>query len=464
MSNGLLYCSKMIANLYFCGMADQHDDSSKDQQSDILKKLNIKRKGKKPEAKSGSEKKENRKKSFPSEKMQPVNINNSEEFELVATCMQNLEPELAEELKILGAKKIDIQKRAIKFTANLELLYKANIWLRTALKVLKPIFYFKATTEDKLYQAAKKLKWEDLFSEEKTFSIDFAVYSEYFSHSQFAALRLKDAIVDRFRELGKNRPNVERDHPDVRIHLHINENRVTISLDSSGEPLFKRGYRMETHAAPINECLAAGLILKTGWRGEQDFLDPMCGSGTIAIEAALIASNIPPNFNRVRFAFESWSDYDQALLSRILGEAKEQYRPLRSRIYARELQSNAIRAARVNINSANMRKSIVLEQVDFFKEKPPSESGVIVMNPPYGERLNVSGNLVDFYEKIGSTLKHEYPGWSAWIITSEVESFNNIGLKYAERIPMMNGKLECQFRKYELFEGKLKEKKAEEGK
>ena len=202
----------------------------------------------------------------------------------------------------------------------------------------------------------KKIKWETVFTEDKTFSIDFAVHSEYFNHSQFAALRLKDAIVDYFREIGRNRPSVERDQPDVRIHLHINDNNVTLSLDSSGDPLFKRGYRRERLAAPINECLAAGLILKTGWKGEQDFLDPMCGSGTIAIEAALIASNIPPNLNRTHFAFESWNNYDQALLSKVLGEATEMFKPLKCKIFARDTNSQAIRATRVNISAANMRK------------------------------------------------------------------------------------------------------------
>lgn len=383
-------------------------------------------------------------------------------FYLVATCMQNLEPELEQELIAIGAEDLDIQKRAIRFVADLELLYKANIWLRTAIKVLKPLYHFKAESTDELYAAAMDIAWESVFSKDKTFSIDFSVHSENFTHSQFAALRLKDAIVDRFRKQGIDRPNVAREQPDVRIHLHINGNQVNLSLDSSGDPLFKRGYRREMHFAPINECLAAGLILKTGWRGEVDLLDPMTGTATIAIEAAMIACNIPANFSRTYFAFENWDDYDQALLSKVLRDAQGQFKPLRCKIFAREIASNNIRSARININAANMRKSIILEQEDFFKAPMPSDKGIIIMNPPYGERLEVQEGLPDFFSKIGSTLKHEYTGWSAWIISSDLESFHNIALKPIKKIPMLNGKLECQFRGYELFDGTLKEKKISE--
>jgi len=426
-------------------MTSKKKQPKEDSSTDILKKLKIKKKKQATESRK--------------EAPHSVSINaiDEENFNLVAICMQNLEEELAEELRLLGAKDIRIQKRAVEFKANLELLYKANIWLRTAIKVLKPIYEFKAKNDLQLYERAKAIAWERIFSEEETFMIDYAVNSPFFTHSQFAALRLKDAIVDRFREAGKKRTNVNKAQADLRIHLHIQENRVNISLDSSGDPLFKRGYRIEGHQAPINECLAAGLIYKTGWIGEEDFFDPMCGSGTLAIEAALIASNVPPNYNRLRFAFESWKSYDPTLLSKVLGEAKAQYRPLKASIFARDIQSNSIRASRVNINAANMRKHIQLEQADFFKSPAPSSQGLMLMNPPYGERLNVSGNLLGFYEKIGSTLKHEYENWTAWIISSEIDSFKKIGLKANRKIPMMNGKLACQLRSYHLFSGKRKE-------
>lgn len=433
-------------------MSEKENELAKTDEPSILEKLKIKRK---PE-----EKKYDRSKAIVKPKEEKsIEVVTDGDFEMVATCMQNLEDELEQELLAIGAKEVEKNKRAVKFKGDLELLYRSNIWLRTALKVLRPLFHYQAKNDDELYAKAKKIAWEKVFSEEKTFSIDSAVHSEHFTHSQFASLRIKDAIVDRFREQQIKRPNVERYQPDVRIHLHINDTQVTLSLDSSGDPLFKRGYRTKQHLAPINECLAAGLILKSGWKGETDFMDPMTGTGTIAIEAALIACNIPPNLNRTHFAFEGWKNYDQALLSKVLGEAQGEYKPLKSKIFAREMNSNNVRSARININTANMRKSIILEQADFFKSEPPSEKGVMVVNPPYGERLEIEEGLPDFYERFGSALKHEYSGWTAWIIASDEESFKNIGLKPSKKIPMMNGKIECQFRKYELFDGKLKEEK-----
>ncbi len=417
----------------------------------ILDKLKIKKTGVRPKEKIYQPRED---KTTSPKDDKPIQIKLDGEFKMVATCMQNMEPELEQELIDLGAKEIQVKRRAVEFVGDLELLYKANIWLRTALKVLKPIYHYSAKNDDELYKRALKLPWETIFNSEKTFSIDSAVSSTHFTHSQFASLRIKDAIVDRFRAQQLNRPNVERFDPDVRIHLHINDTSITLSLDSSGTPLFKRGYRVKQHLAPINECLAAGLILKSSWRGEEDFFDPMTGTATIAIEAALIACNIPPNLNRTNFAFEGWNNYDVSLLSKVLGQAQEVYRPLKVNIYAKELNSNNLRSARMNINSANMRKSIALEQADFFKTPPPSDSGVMIINPPYGERIELQEGLPDFFEKIGSTLKHEYSGWDAWIIASDEESFKNIGLKPSKKIPVMNGKLECQFRKFELFEGK----------
>jgi len=431
-----------LKSIYLCSMANEDNKAEEKRTPSILDKLNIKQK--------------KERKSFPQPEGdgKAIQMDNSGEFEMVATCMQNIEEELEEEIAAIGGTDIKRQKRAISFRGDLSVLYKANIWLRTALKVLKPIYHFKAHTEDQFYRKAKEYAWEELFGSDKTFYIDFAVNAKHFPHSQYIALRLKDAIVDRFKDGGMERPNVAKTDADVKIHLHIREQHVTISLDSSGEPLFKRGYRRESSAAPINETLAAALILKTKWKGEQDFFDPMCGSATIAIEAALIAANIPPNYNRTNFAFESWADYDQSLFSKILGEAKEHYREPSCKIYAQDIQSNAIRAARININAANLRNHIELKQTDFFKAHPPAESGVILMNPPYGERLNVSGDLPSFYNKIGETLKHSYTGWTAWIFSTDSEGFKNVGLKAKVKIPLMNGKLPCKLMGFELFEGK----------
>lgn len=380
-------------------------------------------------------------------------INSGSEFEMVATCMQYLEPLLEEELIALGAKDIQVLKRAVSFRGPLELLYRSNLWLRTALKVLVPICSFKATLDDELYEQAKSYPWEDLFDAEKTFSIDAAVHSEHFSHSQFALLKLKDAIVDRFREKASKRPNIERDDPDIRIHLHVRGNEINISLDSSGDALFKRGYKREQHKAPINECLAAALILKSGWKGEQTLFDPMCGSATIAIEAALIHANIPPNMMRNRFGFEDWSNYDGQILSDLLEEARSVSRPMTAKIIARDKDFRSLRAARININAARMKKYIEIEEGDFFKMDPPVAEGMMIFNPPYGQRLGEEEDMIEFYEHIGSELKHSYSGWTAWLISSDIEALKRIGLKADEKHPLMNGKLECQFRKFSLFEG-----------
>ncbi len=383
-----------------------------------------------------------------------VGIDLKSSFWMTATCLQNLEQELADELTRLGAERVKVKNRAVEFKGDLKLLYKANIWLRTALKVLLPIASFPIHNEDDLYKKALNIEWENLIQSSSTFVIDSAIYSPNIKNTHFATLRLKDAIVDRFKENDKERPSISKGEPDLRIHLHIDHKVTTISLDSSGEPLFKRGYRQERHRAPINECLAAGMILKSGWSGEKPFLDPMTGSGTIAIEAALIASNIPPNLNRMRFGFEAWKSYDMDLFSTVLNDARSEYKPLRAAICAWEINSRSVRAARVNINAAQMRKSITLEQVDFLKQHAPEDEGVIIMNPPYGERLELKEGDLSFFEKIGSTLKHEFGGWEAWIISSDVEAFHKISLKPTKKIKLKNGKLDCEFRGYELFSGK----------
>lgn len=376
------------------------------------------------------------------------------EFWMTATCLQNLEDELEQELIQLGAKKVKKKNRAVEFLGNRKLMYNANLWLRTALKVLVPISSFSIKNEDDLYQQSLSIAWEQLVNENVTFAIDASIYSPLIKNTQFATFRLKDAIVDRFKNQKLQRPNISREQPDLRIHLHISNKVVIISLDSSGDPLFKRGYRERQHRAPINECLAAGMILKTGWKGETAFLDPMCGSGTIAIEACMIACNMPPNLRRMRFGFEAWKNYSLEEFSAVLNEAREQFKPLQHPIYASDINSNSIRLARTNINAAQLRKHIILDQIDFFKLELEELSGIIVMNPPYGERLELKDGDLSFFEKIGSTLKHQYNGWNAWIIGSEIEAFHKIGLKASKKIKLKNGRLDCEYRAYDLFEGK----------
>jgi putative N6-adenine-specific DNA methylase len=317
-----------------------------------------------------------------------------------------------------------------------------------------PIHTFRARRDEELYKQAKDFPWEDYFSEEATFSIDAAVHSEHFSHSQFALLKVKDAIVDRFREQGKKRPNIERTNPDIKIHLHIRADKIDLSLDSSGDPLFKRGYKKEQHKAPINESLAAAMIMLSDWDGEQLLMDPMCGSATIAIEAALIQANVPPNLLRERFGFEFWSSFDGGLLAEVLEEGRQSSKAPATKIIVRDKDSYSIRAARVNINVSKMKSYIEIEQGDFFEMEPPAEKGVMIFNPPYGERLGDEDKMIDFYQEIGTKLKHSYAGWDAWLISSDIQALKRIGLRAEKKFPLMNGKLECSFRKFSLFEGK----------
>lgn len=376
------------------------------------------------------------------------------EFEMVATCMQHVEPLLEKELIELGAKRLEVNTRAIVFRGDLRLMYKLNLCLRTALKVLVPIYTFRASNEDQLYQGAKQFEWEKLFTPQQTFTLDAAVHSHLFKHSQFAMLKVKDAIVDRFREQGQKRPNVARENANIRIHFHLRGDQVNLALDSSGDPLFKRGYKREHHKAPMNECLAAAMVLLSNWKDDQTLLDPMCGSATIAIEAALIAANIAPNLNRERFGFEHWWNYDGGLLSDVLEEVRRQSQPIRSKIIARDKDQRSLRQARVNVNFSGMRKFITVEEGDFFKAEKPSEKGMMIFNPPYGERLGEEDQMKGFYQEIGDRLKHTYTGWKACLISSDLEAMKFIGLKPDEKIPLMNGQLECQMRKYTLFEGK----------
>ncbi len=376
------------------------------------------------------------------------------EFEMVATCMQHLEPLVEKELDALGAKNVRVLKRAVSFRGDHKLMYKANLWLRTALKVLVPIHTYRARRDEELYKQAKDFPWEDYFSEDATFSIDAAVHSEHFSHSQFALLKVKDAIVDRFREQGKKRPNIERNNPDIKIHLHIRADKIDLSLDSSGDPLFKRGYKKEQHKAPINESLAAAMVMLSDWDGKELLMDPMCGSATIAIEAALIQANVPPNLLRERFGFEFWSSFDGELLAEVLEEGRKSSKAPTVKIIVRDKDARSLRAARVNINVSKMKSYIEVQEGDFLKMDPPAEKGVMIFNPPYGERLGDEDKMIEFYGEIGTKLKHSYAGWDAWIISSDIQALKRIGLRAERKFPLMNGKLECSFRKFSLFSGK----------
>lgn len=383
---------------------------------------------------------------------------NRNKFKMVAKTMAGLEDVLAEELIGLGADNLEIGVRMVSFEGGLDLMYKANIHCRTALRIIKPIHTFKAKTTDEVYAEVKNFDWRELFSEKSTFCIDSVVYSDIFSHSKFVAYRVKDAIVDFFTERTGKRPSVRTVNPDILINLHIAHDRCTLSIDSSGESLHKRGYRVEQTEAPLSEVLAAGMILKTGWKGDSDFVDPMCGSGTLLIEAAMIAKNIPPGVYRQNFAFEKWPDFDAELFEEIYNDDSGE-REFNHKIYGSDISPKAIAIARENVKSAGVSKYIDLEVKSFQDyNEAPAKNGILVTNPPYGERIK-SEDIFGLYEMIGERFKHIFMGYSAWVLSSKKEYFFRIGLKPSKRIMLMNGALDCEFRKYEIFEGKRDEYK-----
>ena len=382
-----------------------------------------------------------------------------EEFKIIAKTFQGLEEVLAKELTELGANNIEIGRRMVSFTGDKEMLYKANFCLRTAVKILKPIKEFKATDADEVYEVVKKMDWSAVMDCNNTFLIDSVVFSEKFRHSKFVAYRVKDAIADYWREKTGDRPNIAITNPDIRINVHIAEDDVTISLDSSGESLHIRGYKTNTVAAPINEVLAAGLIMLTGWQGECDLIDPFCGSGTILIEAALIAMNIYPGVFRKEYAFEKWKDFDEDMFDNIYNDDSKE-RDFDHKIYGFDINRQAVGIAIENARNAGVNKVVDIEQRDFYEFEAPREKALMITNPPYGERITTD-DILGLYETIGQRLKQNFVGNDAWIITYRQECFDKIGFRPSTRFALFNGSLECEFRKYQVFDGKLKERREE---
>ncbi len=376
-------------------------------------------------------------------------------FEMIAKTFQGLEEVLAAELTALGADNIEMGRRMVSFTGDKEMLYRANFCLRTALRILKPIKHFTAADADAVYEAVKEIRWEDYLDPAKSFAVDATVFSEEFRHSKFVSYRVKDAIADYFRERTGKRPSVSITNPDVLLNIHIAQTDCTLSLDSSGESLHRRGYRQEAVEAPLNEVLAAGMILLTGWKGECDLIDPMCGSGTIPIEAALIARNIAPGVFRQGYAFENWPDFDADLLERIYNDDSQE-REFAHKIYGYDNSIKANAIAQRNVKAAGVGRDVVLHLQPFQQFEQPHEKSLIITNPPYGERIS-STDLLGLYQMIGERLKHAFTGNTAWILSYRDECFDQIGLKPSVRIPLQNGGLDCEFRKYEIFDGKYKE-------
>lgn len=376
---------------------------------------------------------------------------------MLAKTFKGLEEVLAQELIELGANDVLIERRAVSFSGDKALLYRANFALRTAIRILVPIATFKAKDTDALYKQVKALDWSRYMTAETTFVVDATVYSESFRNSRFVTYRTKDAIADYWTEKADKRPNVSTQEPDLIVNVHVSNEQVTLSLDSSGESLHKRGYRVATTEAPISEVLAAGMLLLAGWRGQSDFYDPMCGSGTLLIEAALIARNIAPGVFRKSFAFEKWKDFDADLWSEIYNDDSQE-REFTHRIYGSDASFYAIQQAGKNIKSAGVQKDIELKQIRIEELKELQASGALVMiNPPYGERLKSNKEMEDLYGAIGSTLKHQFTGASAWIISSNAAAMKCIGLKPSKKYHLLNGELDCQFNRYDLFAGKRNE-------
>ncbi|HZW63458.1 MAG TPA: THUMP domain-containing protein [Flavobacteriaceae bacterium] len=378
-------------------------------------------------------------------------------FKMVAKTLFGLEEILAKELLQLGAQDIEKGIRSVSFSGDKGFMYKANLGLRTAIKILKPIKTFRIHNEEALYNEVKKIAWENYVKPTGSLAVDATVHSETFTHSKFIALKTKDAIVDRFREITGERPNVDLRFPDLKINVHIDRHLCTLSLDTSGESLHKRGYKQDTNIAPINEVLAAGLLLLSGWDGQSDFLDPMCGSGTILIEAAMIACNIPPNLMRKEFAFERWQDWDVDLFETIEESLLKKTRDFQYTIKGYDKAPSAIRKAKQNVKHAHLDEFINISHEDFFTTQKTAESPLhILFNPPYGERLEI--DMEAFYKAIGDTLKQGYPNTQAWFITSNLEALKHVGLRPSRKIKVFNAKLESRLVKYDIYAGSKKGK------
>jgi len=378
-------------------------------------------------------------------------------FKMIAKTFFGFEEILAKELQQLGAQNVEMGTRMVSFVGDKGFMYKANLALRTALKILKPIYHFRAFNEASLYKGIQGIDWSQYLNAHQTFVVDVTLHSEHFNHSQFVALKTKDAIVDQFRDKFGKRPSIDKDFPDLRINIHIDRDQCSVSLDSSGDSLHHRGYKTATNIAPINEVLAAGMLLLSGWDGQGDFIDPMCGSGTILAEAAMIACNIPANINRKEFAFERWSDWDNDLFDQIMNSLMKKVKEFHYTITGYDKAPSAVMKAKDNIRNANLDEYVKISERNFFDTEKETRGPLhMVFNPPYGERLDIE--MERFYREIGDTLKQSYPGTNAWFITANLEALKFVGLKPSRKIKLFNGKLEARLVKYEMYEGSKRTK------
>ncbi len=378
-------------------------------------------------------------------------------FKMLAKTLFGFEEILAKELRNLGASNVVEGVRSVSFEGDTGFMYKANLCLRTAIKIIKPIHSFPVRDEKDLYKKIYNMDWHEYLTADTTFSIDTTINSDNFTHSLYVSQKVKDAIVDKFRDVDGRRPSVDIKFPDIRLNIHIQKEHCNVSLDTSGRSLHQRGYRTATNIAPINEVLAAGLLLMSGWDGQCDFLDPMCGSGTFLTEAAMIACNIPANINRKEFAFEKWDDFDEELFEKIVDSSLNKTREFHFKITGYDKAPSAVRKATDNAENANLAEYITVERKNFFDTQKPTENHLhMVFNPPYGERLDI--DMEEFYASIGDTLKQEYPGTDAWFITSNLQALKFVGLRPSRKIKVFNSHLESKLVKYVMYEGSKKAK------
>ena len=374
-------------------------------------------------------------------------------FEIIVKTFHGFEDVLVEELTNLGAAEVTKLKRAVSCQGDTKMVYKINLNARSALRVLIPIKKFTTTSTDELYTQVKEIDWAKYMDLKETFAVDSVVNSSTFRHSKYIALKTKDAIVDQFREKNGKRPSVNTSTPNLRVNVHVAKHDFTISIDTSGESLHKRGYRREEFIAPINEALAAGLILMTGWKGEKTFIDPMSGSGTFLVEAAMIASNTPPHLHRKYFAFKKSKDFQEVLWNEVLEEAKANIVTPSFPILGFDKAFQSVRIAERNIENSGMQDFITIQRKAIEKNKAPDNDGLLMMNPPYGERIETSQDIFDFYKMLGDQMKNNFAGYNAWIITSNLEALKLVGLRPSKKYLIFNGALQCKFHGYELYKG-----------
>jgi len=378
-------------------------------------------------------------------------------MDYTAKTFAGLEEVLAKELNEMGANDVEVIKRGVKFRGDEKILYKANYLCRTALRILKPVGVFEVKDEKQLYEKVKTIDWSTVFNLDQTFLVNSTLFHSELSHSHFVSLKTKDAIVDQFRDKTGKRPWVGKDGADIYIDVHISQDLCTLSLDASGDSLHRRGYRIDADKAPLNEVLAAGMVQLTGWTGKKDFYDPMCGSGTIPIEAAMLAMNIPAGHYRKHFAFMNWANYNESLFNEVKEEADLEMKDLECSIFASDRSEKAIKIAKRNLKNTGLHKDIELKNKYFDSIIPEEKKGILVFNPPYGKRLEEKGEIIGLYKNIGNVLKQNFSGFEAWIISGNLEATKFIGLRPSARLTLFNGPIEAKFVKFELYQGSKKD-------